>query len=64
MYVVLFQQLYIFVEQLNKLCNVCNETLFAILVKYSDLLQLKSKNDWILMQFTYLQKSDMVTQIM
>lgn len=64
MYVVLFQQLYIFVEQLNKLCNVCNETLFAILVKYNDLLQLESKNDWILMQFTYLQKSDMVTQIM
>lgn len=42
MYVVSFQQFYIFVEQLNKLWNVCNETLFGILVKYKDLLQLES----------------------
>lgn len=42
MYVVLFQQFYIFVEQLNKLCNVCNETLFGMLVNSKDLLQLES----------------------
>lgn len=42
MYVVSFQQFYIFVEQLNKLCNVCNETLFG---KYNDFLQLESSQD-------------------